>query len=96
MAVEATVEMPKSENTSEKNSLQKELSEFVGFINCALCGDVKGQKEFARARGEMMDSIVDRINEIAADAIGDVFLEEDENGGYRVIEDYIELWETGE
>ena len=96
MAVETAVEMPKSENTSEKNSLQKELSEFVGFINCALCGDVKGQKEFARARGEMTDSIVDRINEIAADAIGDVFLEEDENGGYRVIEDYIELWETGE
>jgi hypothetical protein len=44
----------------------------------------------------MTDSIADRINEIAADAIGDILLEEDDNGGYRVLEEYLELWNARE
>ena len=91
---EPIVAMPAE--TDENCSLKTELSEFVDFINCALCGDIKGQRDFARARGEMTDSIADRINEIAADAIGDILLEEDDNGGYRVLEEYLELWNARE
>ena len=91
---EPIVAMPAE--TDENCSLKTALSEFVDFINCALCGDIKGQRDFARARGEMTDSIADRINEIAADAIGDILLEEDDNGGYRVLEEYLELWNARE
>ena len=38
----------------------------------------------------MIDSIADRINEIAAEVLGDILLEEDV-GGYRVIEEYLDL-----
>ena len=80
----------------EKDSLKRELKEYVEFINCALRGDTQGQRDFARSRGEMSDAVADRINEIAAEVLGDVFLEEDDTGGYRVIEDYLELWDTRE
>jgi hypothetical protein len=89
------VELP-SENADEKDSLKRELKEYVEFINCALRGDTQGQRDFARSRGEMTDAVADRINEIAAEVLGDVFLEEDDTGGYRVIEDYLELWDTRE
>ena len=76
----------------ETDDLNGKLSEYRGFINFALRNDVAGQRAYAREHGEMLDSIADRINEIAADVIGDILLEEDENGGYRVLEDYTDLW----
>ena len=39
----------------------------------------------------MPDALVDEINEIAADIIGDIIIEEDDDGGYRVIEEYREV-----
>ena len=76
----------------ETDDLNGKLSEYRAFINFALQNDVAGQRAYAREHGEMLDSIADRINEIAADVIGDILLEEDENGGYRVLEDYTDLW----
>jgi hypothetical protein len=58
-----------------------------------LSGEAQKQIAFARERGEMIDSLADRINEIAADILGDILLEEAENGGYTVLEDYRAQWE---
>ena len=84
-------------NVEEENDdLNVKLSEYREFINCALRNDAAGQRAYAKEQGEMMDSIADRINEIAADVIGDILLEEDENGGYRILADYAELWHETE
>ena len=80
----------------ETDDLNAKLSEYRIFINFALQNDTAGQQAYAKERGEMMDSIVDRINEIAADVIGDILLEENEDGGYCVIEDYAALWREAE
>jgi hypothetical protein len=39
----------------------------------------------------MPDAIADEINEIAAELLGDIVLEEDDGDGYRVIEEYREV-----
>ncbi|MBQ7320740.1 MAG: TerB N-terminal domain-containing protein [Clostridia bacterium] len=73
-----------------------EFSEFILFINSALTCDVEAQRTFARDRGEMIDGVADRINEIAVEVLGDIILEEGERGGYTVIEDYREIFEKTE
>ena len=77
----------------EKDTLMAELGDLSDFLNFALRSDVSAQRDFARSRGEMMDSIADRINEIAADVFGDVLLEECDDGGYAVMEDYRSMFE---
>lgn len=89
---DSVIEMSENADVKDESQLlQRELKAFADFINFALKSDVAGQRDFAKAQGEMIDSIADRINEIAANVIGDVLLEEDDNGGYAVIEDYREL-----
>lgn len=70
------------------------LAEALGplFEFAALCAalDIAGQRDFARRRGEPPELIADTVNAIAADAVGDIILEERE-GGYALIEDYREL-----
>ena len=83
-----------ADEPDENDHLLQELSEWMKFINYALIEDAPAQRAFARERGEMIDSIADRINEIAADVIGDVLLEENDNGGYRVLEDYRTIFEA--
>lgn len=73
--------------------LKEKLGDLAVFVNFALSGEAQKQIAFARERGEMIDSLADRINEIAADILGDILLEEAENGGYTVLEDYRAQWE---
>ena len=74
----------------ENTGLKDKLKDYMLFINYALQNDTASQRTYAKERGEMIDSIADRINEIAADVLGDILLEED-GGGYRVIEEYLDL-----
>ncbi len=90
MPTESTT-MP--ENETETQLFIRELGEVSMFINHALNCDVAAQRQFAKARGEMVDSLADRINELAAEMLGDVLLEECD-GGYAVIEDYRSMFET--
>jgi hypothetical protein len=46
------------------------------------------QRDIARKQGLLIDALVERINEAAADAFGDIILQESEGGGYELIEDY--------
>lgn len=92
----STVEIsaPTAEETDETALLLLEIGELMPFVNAVLCLDVAAQGAFARTRGEMIDSIADRINEIAADILGDIVLEESGDGGYAVIEDYRSVFEN--
>lgn len=68
------------------------LSRFSAFLHAAMAEDKALQRSEASALGRLPDAIADEINELAADAIGDVLLEECD-GIYSVIQDYREMIE---
>ena len=83
----------KTENIIEpasqtQKSETQTFGEFSGYLLALLDGDGEAKrKELARlARSE--EVIADRINEIAADVIGDIVIEEGESGDLEIIEDY--------
>ncbi len=69
-----------------------DLSRYTGFLKAVLDENKDLQRREANTLGRLPDAIADEINEIAADAIGDVWLEEDD-GVYKIIEDYREIIE---
>ncbi len=75
--------------SEEENDLATALSEYIEFVRAARDGDFSSQRAFADARGLLAGSIADKINEIAADILGDILLEEC-SSGYKIIDDYAE------
>ena len=65
------------------------LTPYFDFIEAAVQADGDAQKQIALQKGELIDAIADRINELAAEQMGDVLLEE-RDGIYCVLEDYLE------
>lgn len=63
------------------------LGEYMEFVRLVERRDTAGQREFARRRGEMVDLIFDKINEISVDYFGDVILFESDDG-LEVVEEY--------
>lgn len=84
-------EDPRAEAGSEE-SAESELKRVLGkkyeFLLAVLNFDIRLQRSIAIELSDMPEAIVDEINEISADILGDVIIEEDDNGGYRVIEEY--------
>ncbi len=70
-----------------ESTLASALGKYAAFL--ALSG-ARAQREFALSNGMMVDAIVDRINTVAGDMLGDILLEEGDDG-YIVIEDYREI-----
>ena len=77
------------DDVGNDGGLSSALGELYRFALAVLEGDIKTQKSETARLGRLPDSIVDSINEIAADVIGDVLIE-DGDDGYTVIEDYRE------
>lgn len=50
--------------------------------------DMTQVKEIARQLGKLPDALVEEINTLASDVFGDILIEENEHGGYAMIEDY--------
>ena len=73
-----------------KEQVQQGVLAYRAFLTATLNGDVETQRSIARAGGILLDALVEKINALAADVWGDIVLEESENGGYAVIEDYVE------
>lgn len=65
------------------------LTPYFDFIEAAVQADGLAQKQIALQKGQLIDAIADRINELAAEQMGDVLLEE-RDGIYCVLEDYLE------
>lgn len=65
--------------------------ELLCFLKLCFINDTLGQKQYAKSVGKPAEAIADEINEFAADAIGDVVLEDSDIGdGYRVIDFYVD------
>lgn len=76
-----------TENGSENEDIISALGTLLPFALAVYRGDRETQRAFVRECGRMPDSIVDDINEISADLLGDILIEDD-GGGYRILEDY--------
>ncbi len=84
---QALIAVPVTEKVQD--GLAAALGELCALVQLCDMGDVKGQRDFARAKGRMLDALVDEINTVAADMLGDIILEE-ADGGFAVIGDYRE------
>ena len=97
--VEENISVPKKQDTKtnstclDNNSVTKKLESYRDLLICLIKGQKNSVDELARMIGKMPDALVDEINEVAYDEIGDAFIEDDGNGGYVVIEDYLYLFE---
>jgi len=78
------------EPESCEGDLRSALGEKYEFLTAALDENAKKQNEIASRLGKMKDVLADEINEIAAELLGDIILE-DIGGYYSVVEDYKEL-----
>lgn len=78
---------------SPLEELKRLLGEKYNFVVAALESDGKKQSEIADKLSIMADALADEINDLAAEIIGDIILE-DQGGYYTVIEDYREIFEN--
>ena len=93
-----SIPMPQVEKTAyvpTENELSDLLLSYRAFLNAVLREDLAGQKAAAKEMGKLADAVAEEINELASDAMGDVLLE-DGDDGYRVIEEYKSLLSDGE
>lgn len=66
------------------------LGEYYPLVVALKDGSNAPLKELANAQGKPVEAIVDAINEIAVDVIGDILVE-DIDGTYTVIDDYADM-----
>ena len=59
----------------------------MDFLRLADSGDVAAMRRCAAERGEMVELVIDKINEISVEFLGDVILEE-LDGAYCIIQEY--------
>ena len=81
-------EMPKEE-TDEATELATRLGDCFPVVMELMKGNPRALHKAAGAMGKMPDALADSINEIAVEVYGDALIEESD-GGYSVIEDYLE------
>ena len=73
-------------------SLRALLGQLYPFAEAAYRADFKGERTVSAELGMLPDVVADRVNEIAADALGDILLVDD-GDGYLVLDDYRSLFE---
>ena len=86
----------KSDDAEGGNDLISDFASALGdrrfaFLMAILDGDAVGLRKVADGLGKPSEAVVDEINELAADMLGDVLIEDDD--GYSVIEDYVDMVE---
>ncbi len=65
---------------------------YTSLLSSMVKENIHALENFALEKGMMCDALVDQINEIAFDFLGDILIEE-RNGEYEIIEDYKYLFE---
>lgn len=75
--------------TATEEEFLTALKKYLPFLSAVLRRDVRGQRKCSEALHLTPELAADKVNEIAAEHMGDILLEEAENG-YSVIEDYMD------
>ena len=81
--------VPSVEPPAEQEGLAGCLMPYLAFLRA--CTPAQ-QREAAAVLGKLPDAVADEINELTAEKMGDILLEDNGNG-YEIIEDYRELLE---
>ena len=76
--------------SSSGNDLCAALREYAPFLRSVADHDLLSQRAFAQTRGCLPDALVEDINAIAADVMGDILIDSDDDGRYTLIEDYLQ------
>ena len=79
-----------AEVSEGEKPLRVQLGEYLPFVEALLRGNLTECEKIASQMGKLIDSVVDAINEIAVEVIGDMLIEEGDDG-FTVIEDYREM-----
>ena len=72
-----------------------QIDEYRPFFDAIVSRDIIKQREFCKQKGMFSEHIADIVNETAVDVLGDILLEETDDG-YGLIEDYKEMFDTEE
>ena len=78
------------ESATEEPTLAAALGEYADCVRALAGGDKLPLSELSRKLGKPIDALVDAINEIAVDVIGDIIIDGCD-GDLSVIEDYLEM-----
>jgi hypothetical protein len=90
--IEKTPEAVSSETENGENptnDLAAALGEKYKFLIAVLNEDVSAQRQISIALGILAEALVDEINEIAVDLLGDILIEDD-GEGFKIIDEYKE------
>lgn len=63
------------------------------FFQLVLRQDFPAQKDYIKENRILPDAIADEINEIAVEIFGDILIEQDDVGNYRILDDYHSIFE---
>lgn len=74
----------------DADALKNAMQSYLGFLQAVYDGDGAGQKNAACVANLPLEVLADEVNGLAAEHMGDILLEEND-GVYRVIEDYREI-----
>lgn len=66
------------------------LAPYHAFLRAVYRHDAAAQRQLAADAGALPDAMVESINVICVETMGDILIEEDECGKYRIIEEYEE------
>ena len=88
--VEAEKPMPQEVIVEGDKELISALAPYAPLLCAIDKQDAAAQQAMARKLGKMPDALIDEINTLSADLLGDILIEEDEHGQYAIIEDYRE------
>ena len=77
-----------SSSDTEQLALTDISDDLKEFLVYAYLNDGSAQREYAKRTGSLIDTVAERVNEFALEAIGDIVIEDNGDGIYTVIEDY--------
>lgn len=80
-----------SDSSSELDAFRTILGKDFPFLELCLHGDIISQRKFASQSLCTLEELCDRINDASLGIIGDILIEESDDG-YRVIDDYKNLF----
>ena len=79
-------------SSNNRSTLLLKIPEYVELFKLVEQRNGQEQLKFAKAHQLILEAVIDEINEISADLFGDILIEEDDIG-YKIIDDYTELLE---
>jgi hypothetical protein len=75
----------------DNNEFKDALAKYKDWIVAIDNNDISALKKLSEKTGSMLEAVVDEINEISADFMGDIVIEETEDGKYAIIDCYREI-----